>query len=1284
MREALGTLPIGRRRYGRSHRGVRIGSRFLFVDRSQVDADLLEHLVRWHPDLEDNSREQRTIPLPADTDFVLGNLQFGDASDPSLSLSCVTTDRDLYRYLTDVVHVLVVDLDRPGQTTTVLLRSRGAEIERQTVELDDHGLGMVRFRELPIGEYVVELAEESRWESPCSFRVAGFQLAPLVATLSQQQLSGRTLSVKLQLVRFGKPFTGAARIDLLDGGERIDCRLTQACGGLALVSLELSGDGPHTLEIHLRDDANATATIPLAGSRREERSATSLSRCGPIYSASMMPVTGSHAVRGLYVSSTGQQDAPLWLHGIDQRKITLEVKKRVEDCCVVVRSFAPGGKCEAARQATHQVHRLGDLAAGDVVEIEAPSPAGLISLGGFVDGCSWEAKAVTISPGQFFTQIELVPSAADGSEVTSPATKVAAGSSITIRVRAEGASDGSVALVVKDARLASSSRPVQELASRIKQAAQQSAAGPVLVSEFCLPVDDWYARSTYDLRGPAISEDVLRQLGERGVLTSEQVAEIRAEQTSPEQIAQTIVKRGYTDSVRLCRAVGEIGGWEYVDLAESEISPDVVELCPESVARENRCFPISEIDDVLTFAMANPFDLETIDKLRFILNRQVRCAIGTSEQILEAINHYYGQAEYYSADTMLQEFTDTAIDFTDTANVDALADVVPERRHEVPPPALREESHVLFCDVVPLCEGVAEIELRLPDEPCHYTIETFAASQLDWDQRTLHFEAAADPYLKLLVPEVLFREDSAIGRLVARTSSPSMSVRLLHNGQNVLLRDANHANALVDGEELNSSETELAFEVLPGTYQAELVDHSSGRRVVVTKEVAMLGELTERRRIAHLLMPGESVETSETVSRIRIMPNPKRIRFQVAHATSNYEHLCCEQTAAKLFAALVCVSLAEPGSPASKTAIEAVQAGIRRMRTLWSPRQGFASYPQGRVYPDWGLMATHHLWKTRLLKDRLSDIPEVAMLLHEIDDLVNQAVPFYGINDPPTVLRSSWDAYVTLRHPECRQAEAALELARKTLRRPQPRQRVYGRQDQAYAAACLLREGTEADVVAAISVANKIFEAIEASGMLYSTLDSVALLILMQELSRRRLYDCDSSITVNGQTQTVADVLSSGEPIESLVAGTSQVSLELLTWSHTDWTHPNRSVPLKVSLEHLGHHGHRFREGESITLRVTLPHGYEVGDLLWIALPPSLSRLEGGGQVKQFTLDLQGEPTATIRLAATDLSSPAWQAGRPQHFLVCLRNMYDEDRIGNLGPIPVHVEPRPVKAVTAN
>ena len=64
--------------------------------------------------------------------------------------------------------------------------------------------------------------------------------------------------------------------------------------------------------------------------------------------------------------------------------------------------------------------------------------------------------------------------------------------------------------------------------------------------------------------------------------------------------------------------------------------------------------------------VSDPFDYETFEKLQFILNRKVNIALATRESIFEAINRNYGQMGDESADSMLQEFTDTAIDFTET------------------------------------------------------------------------------------------------------------------------------------------------------------------------------------------------------------------------------------------------------------------------------------------------------------------------------------------------------------------------------------------------------------------------------------------------------------------------------------------------------------------------------------------------------------------------------------------------------------------------------------------
>jgi type IV pilus assembly protein PilB len=153
----------------------------------------------------------------------------------------------------------------------------------------------------------------------------------------------------------------------------------------------------------------------------------------------------------------------------------------------------------------------------------------------------------------------------------------------------------------------------------------------------------------------------------RGVISAEQLAEAEAlAKGSNGKVADSLVRLGYATGDEVMAAIAKEHGCEFLDLSKIVVPPSVVELVPESVARENAILPVEEYDGALKVAVSDPLDLETLDKLRFILNKKVDMALAPKESILEAINRYYGQFEGESADSMLQEFTDTAIDFTET------------------------------------------------------------------------------------------------------------------------------------------------------------------------------------------------------------------------------------------------------------------------------------------------------------------------------------------------------------------------------------------------------------------------------------------------------------------------------------------------------------------------------------------------------------------------------------------------------------------------------------------
>ncbi len=151
------------------------------------------------------------------------------------------------------------------------------------------------------------------------------------------------------------------------------------------------------------------------------------------------------------------------------------------------------------------------------------------------------------------------------------------------------------------------------------------------------------------------------------ILGPDQLEEARSvAQQSGAKLADTLVKLGYASNEQVMSAIAEHSGIQFIDLTEVTIPPAVVELVPESVARENVVLPLSQDGPMLKVIMSDPTDVATMEKLQFILNKQITPVLAPRDQIVEAINRHYGQSETESVDSMLAEFTDTAIDFTET------------------------------------------------------------------------------------------------------------------------------------------------------------------------------------------------------------------------------------------------------------------------------------------------------------------------------------------------------------------------------------------------------------------------------------------------------------------------------------------------------------------------------------------------------------------------------------------------------------------------------------------
>jgi len=165
-----------------------------------------------------------------------------------------------------------------------------------------------------------------------------------------------------------------------------------------------------------------------------------------------------------------------------------------------------------------------------------------------------------------------------------------------------------------------------------------------------------------------MATDIISSLIKKGLISEDQVEEASGlARKLGIKVEDALVKLEYIDASEISSAQATQFGYQAIDLSSLEIPQSVIAMVPESVARENNVLPLRLEAEFLIVAISDPNNFEVLDKLRFILNRDVKCEAAPTDAILTGINRHYGQGEGgESVDSMLAEFTETQIDFTKT------------------------------------------------------------------------------------------------------------------------------------------------------------------------------------------------------------------------------------------------------------------------------------------------------------------------------------------------------------------------------------------------------------------------------------------------------------------------------------------------------------------------------------------------------------------------------------------------------------------------------------------
>ncbi len=150
------------------------------------------------------------------------------------------------------------------------------------------------------------------------------------------------------------------------------------------------------------------------------------------------------------------------------------------------------------------------------------------------------------------------------------------------------------------------------------------------------------------------------------VISSDQLQESRDVMKNGGSLQDALLKLEYANPLQVAKAVAEFNQYEFIDLTDIEVPDEAIKLMTAGTARESNVVPISTDGQSVKLAVADPSDFGMIQKLSFIMNKEIVPVVASLEQIRELIDKVYPQDDVDNSAPL--------IDFSEIENEFAQAD----------------------------------------------------------------------------------------------------------------------------------------------------------------------------------------------------------------------------------------------------------------------------------------------------------------------------------------------------------------------------------------------------------------------------------------------------------------------------------------------------------------------------------------------------------------------------------------------------------------------------------
>jgi type IV pilus assembly protein PilB len=138
---------------------------------------------------------------------------------------------------------------------------------------------------------------------------------------------------------------------------------------------------------------------------------------------------------------------------------------------------------------------------------------------------------------------------------------------------------------------------------------------------------------------------VLKVLEEIGLVSRKQITQARAKLNGAPSVVDVLVRDGVVSADDISRSLAAQAQMHWIDLSAVVIPPEIISQISAADARRFKVIPVTFGESGLVLAISDPLDVDTIDSLNFLLQRDLELVCTSPEKIRQALIKYYGTAE---------------------------------------------------------------------------------------------------------------------------------------------------------------------------------------------------------------------------------------------------------------------------------------------------------------------------------------------------------------------------------------------------------------------------------------------------------------------------------------------------------------------------------------------------------------------------------------------------------------------------------------------------------------